>query len=73
MVRSRGFTVQAALEGMGIAFAIEEVVAPRIAQGSLVPLLAQWSVPFPRFQLCFPAQRQMAPTLRAFINALRAT
>jgi DNA-binding transcriptional LysR family regulator len=35
-------------------------------------LLEAWSAPFPGFHLCFPAQRQMAPPLRAFIDAVRA-
>ncbi|WP_372021828.1 LysR family transcriptional regulator (plasmid) [Tistrella mobilis] len=68
---SRDFAVQAAVEGLGIAFAIEQVVAPYIADGRLVPLLTQWSAPFSGFHLCYPVQRQMAPALRAFITELR--
>jgi DNA-binding transcriptional LysR family regulator len=71
MTNSRDFAVQAAAEGLGIAFAIEQVVAPYIAEGRLVPLLTQWSAPFSGFHLCYPAQRQMAPALRAFITELR--
>jgi DNA-binding transcriptional LysR family regulator len=66
-------TVQAAAEGLGIAFAIEQVVAPYIAEGRLIPLLTQWSAPFSGFHLCYPAQRQMAPALRAFITQLRVS
>ena len=69
---SKEFAVQAALEGLGIAFATEHFIAPHIASGRLVPLLEPWSAPFPGFYLCYPSQRQMAPPLRAFIDAIRA-
>lgn len=69
---SKDFGLKAAAEGLGIAFATEELVAPYLANGSLVALLESWSAPFPGFFLCYPAQRQMAPALRAFIDALRA-
>lgn len=71
IVDRREFSVAAAVEGLGIAFAIEQVVAPWIADGRLVPLLEQWSAPFPGFFLCYPQQRHMAPALRAFIDVLR--
>jgi DNA-binding transcriptional LysR family regulator len=69
---SKDFGVQAALDGLGIAFATQHLTAPHIAAGRLVPLLERWSAPFPGYYLCYPAQRQMAPTLRAFIDAVRA-
>lgn len=67
----RATCVRAALDGAGIAFAIEQVVTPLIEAGRLVPLLERWSAPFPGFFLCYPQQRQMAPALRAFIGAIR--
>lgn len=69
----REFGVQAALDGVGIAFAIEQVVAPHVAAGRLVPLLEAWSAPFPGFFLRYPRQRHMAPALRALIDAVRAS
>lgn len=67
----KGFGVQAAIDGVGIAFASEPLVAPHIAAGRLVALLETWSAPFPGYYLCYPAQRQMAPPLRAVIDAIR--
>lgn len=67
---SRAFTLQAALDGVGIAFLKEEAVAGAIAAGRLVPLLEEWSAPFPGFYLCYPRQRQMASALRAFVDAI---
>ena len=72
IANSKEFCLQAALDGVGIAFPTDQLSAPHIAAGRLVPLLQQWSAPFPGFYLCFPAQRQMAPPLRAFIDAVRS-
>ena len=70
VVSGRDFAVAAAVEGVGVAFAIEEAVAPYVTVGRLVPLLQGWSAPFPGFFLCYPAQRRMAPALRAVIDAI---
>ncbi len=72
IANSKEFCLQAALDGVGIAFPTDLLSAPHIAAGRLVPLLERWSAPFPGFHLCFPAQRQMAPPLRAFIDAVRS-
>lgn len=62
---------RAALNGVGIGFGAEQAVADDIEAGRLVPLLEQWSAPFPGLFLCYPQQRQMSPALRAFIDAVR--
>ena len=72
IANSKEFCLQAALDGVGIAFPTDQLSAPHIAAGRLVPLLERWSAPFPGFHLCFPAQRQMAAPLRAFIDAVRS-
>ena len=72
VANDREFTVTAALAGVGIAFAVEEAAARHVMAGRLVPLLQAWSAPFPGFFLCYPAQRQMAPALRAVIDAIVA-
>lgn len=64
--------LKAALSGIGIGFVIEDTATPHIAAGQLVPLLIPWSAPFPGLFICYPQQRQMAPALRVFIDALRA-
>lgn len=72
IANSKALGHRAALDGVGIGFALESSVAAFIAEGRLVPLLERWSAPFPGFYLCYPRQRQMAPALRAFIDAVRA-
>lgn len=69
---SRAVMVEAALAGVGIAFLKEESVVDAFARGALVPLLTDWSVPFPGYYLCYPQQRQMAPALRVVIDTIRA-
>ena len=69
---SCAFGVNAAVDAVGIAFVVGEAIAHHVAAGRLVPLLESWSVPFPGLFLCYPRQRNMAPALRAFINALRS-
>jgi DNA-binding transcriptional LysR family regulator len=68
----KDFGLQAAIDGLGIAFASQQMIAPHVASGRLVPLLEEWSAPFPGYCLCYPAQRQMAPPLRAFIDSVRS-
>jgi DNA-binding transcriptional LysR family regulator len=73
IVSSKDMGVRAAIDGVGIAFAIEPMAAAAIAAGHLLPMLQQWSAPFPGHHLCYPQQRQMAPALRAFIDHVRAS
>lgn len=68
----KDFGLLAAIDGLGIAFASESMIAPHVSAGQLVPLLERWSAPFPGYFLCYPAQRQMAPPLRAFIDSVRS-
>ena len=69
---SREFGVRAAVDGVGIAFAVEEAVAPFVKDGRLLRLLEPWSAPFPGFYLCYPQQRNMAAALRVFIEGLQS-
>jgi DNA-binding transcriptional LysR family regulator len=71
IVNDKDLVIRAALQGVGIAFPVEHAVRAHIAEGRLLPLLERWSAPFPGMFLCYPRQRQMAPALRAFIDAIR--
>jgi DNA-binding transcriptional LysR family regulator len=65
-------TIDAAVSGIGIAFWVESELRPYIDAGRLVPLLEEWSAPFPGIYISYPQQRQMAPALRAFIDFVKA-
>ncbi|CAM5769795.1 LysR family transcriptional regulator [Labrys miyagiensis] len=71
IVNDKELSLKAALNGIGISFCVEDAVHDHIAAGRLVPLLLDWAEPFPGIFLCYPRQRQMAPALRAFIDAVR--
>ncbi|CAH2602084.1 LysR family transcriptional regulator [Rhodovastum atsumiense] len=71
IVNDKDLALRATRQGIGIGFPVEETVRADIAAGRLVPLLERWSAPFPGLFLCYPRQRQMAPALRAFIDAVR--
>jgi DNA-binding transcriptional LysR family regulator len=63
--------VDAALDGLGLAYVLEDRAAPFLADGRLVRLLADWTPPFPGYFLYYPTRRQVPPTLAALIAILR--
>jgi DNA-binding transcriptional LysR family regulator len=71
IANDKALALRATLQGIGIGFPVEDTVRDHIAGGRLVPVLEAWSAPFPGMFLCYPQQRQMAPALRAFIDAVR--
>lgn len=64
--------IDAALDGAGVGFAFEEQVAPYVADGRLVRLLADWCPYYGGFYLYYPSRRQMPGALRAFLDFVRA-
>jgi DNA-binding transcriptional LysR family regulator len=58
--------------GAGLGYMLEHDVADEIADGRLVQVLDGWCAPFPGCHLYYPS-RQVPPTLRALIDALRWT
>lgn len=64
-------TIRAALDGIGLAFALEEHVAEHIAHGRLVRVLEDWCPPFDGFFLYYPSRRHQPPALQALVDALR--
>ncbi len=63
--------LEAACDGLGVAYVIEGQAEPAIASGHLVRLLADWTPPFAGYFLYYPSRRQVPPTLAALIAALR--
>jgi DNA-binding transcriptional LysR family regulator len=63
--------VGAALDGVGVVFAFEELVAPHLAKRRLVRVLEDWCPPFPGYFLYYPSRRHQPPGLSALIEALR--
>jgi DNA-binding transcriptional LysR family regulator len=66
-----GVMLEAALDGLGVAYLIEDHAAAPLADGRLVRLLDEWTPPFPGYFLYHSSRRQMPPALAALIVALR--
>jgi DNA-binding transcriptional LysR family regulator len=64
--------LDAALDGLGIAYLLESDVAPHVGSSGLVNLLAEWTAPFPGFYLYYPSRLQMRPVFGAFLDVLRS-
>jgi DNA-binding transcriptional LysR family regulator len=63
--------VEAAVEGLGLAFVSDFWVREHLAAGTLQAVLEDWTPPFPGLRLYYPAHRHMTAGLRAFIDMLR--
>jgi DNA-binding transcriptional LysR family regulator len=63
--------LQAALDGVGLAYVPEEMVRPFIDSGRLVLLLEEWSPVKPGFFLYYSSRRQMPPPLRVFVDFIQ--
>ncbi|MBS7776729.1 LysR family transcriptional regulator [Acidovorax sp. CCYZU-2555] len=63
--------LQAALDGMGLAYVPLDIMAPHIAAGRLVPVLEDWWPTFPGYHLYYANRRQIAPALALVVDALR--
>jgi len=64
--------VRLARAGAGLAMVYEGQVRGELARRELVPVLEEFSTPFPGFYLYYPQRRHASPALRAFIEYLRS-
>ncbi len=70
-VNDAEFMIRAALDGVGLAFALEDYVADHIARGDLVRVLEDFCPPFDGYFLYYPSRRHQPPALQALVEALR--
>jgi DNA-binding transcriptional LysR family regulator len=63
--------LQAALDGMGLAYVPLDLMEPHIEAGRLVPVLQPWWPVFPGYHLYYANRRQISPALALVIEALR--
>lgn len=63
--------IDAAVNGYGIAYVPEDIVATQIASGALVQVLDDWSPMFDGYFLYYPSRRQNLPAFRVIVEALR--
>ena len=65
------FIVRAALDGLGLACVLEDLVADQLTSGSLVRVLADWCPPFAGYHLYYPSRRQPSAAFALLVEALR--
>ncbi|MEL0167349.1 MAG: LysR substrate-binding domain-containing protein [Pseudomonadaceae bacterium] len=63
--------LDACLAGVGIAQLPDAQVAPHLASGELVEVLAAWSDSFPGYHLYYPSRRQQTAAFRVVLEQLR--
>jgi DNA-binding transcriptional LysR family regulator len=72
MLDHEGITIQAALEGLGLAYVFERSARALLKAGQLIAVLEDWCPTFPGMFLYYPGHRHVPPPLRAFIDTLKA-
>ncbi|RQR22826.1 LysR family transcriptional regulator [Burkholderia sp. Bp9143] len=63
--------LQAALDGMGLAYVPLDIAQLHIDAGQLVPVLEDWWPRFPGYHLYYASRRQLPPALALVIDTLR--
>jgi DNA-binding transcriptional LysR family regulator len=63
--------IRAAIDGVGLAFTLEDQVTPHLTRGGLACVLEDWCPPFAGYFLYYPSRRQQPAALAALIETLR--
>jgi DNA-binding transcriptional LysR family regulator len=71
-VNSPELIVRAAVDGLGIAYALEARAEPFLRSGQLIRVLEEWAPSFEGLFLYYPGHRQVPAALRALIEMIRA-
>jgi DNA-binding transcriptional LysR family regulator len=71
VVNDPNVILQTAIDGVGIAYLAEMVVAAAISEGKLVPLLEDWAPRMSGLFLYYSSRRQVPVPLQAFIAFMR--
>ena len=64
-------TLQAALDGAGLAYVPDDLVGAHVAAGRLQRVLEDWCPTFPGYHLYYPSRRQASPAFALVVDALR--
>jgi len=64
--------IDAALQGIGLAYVFEHMVNEHIAAGRLLRVLDDWCPQYPGFYLYYPSRRHVPATLRALVDLVQA-
>lgn len=64
-------SLEAALDGFGLAYLPEEMILPYVDDGRLVRVLQKFSPPWDGYHLYYPSRRQASPAFIKVLEALR--
>ncbi len=62
----QGTVVGAVLDGIGLAYVLEDTARPYIESGQMVAVLEDWSEPFAGFALYYPADARRVARVRGY-------
>ncbi|MDW9722535.1 LysR family transcriptional regulator [Sinorhizobium meliloti] len=71
ILNNTGPVVQAALDGLGLAYVPRELVKGHLEAGTLRDVLLRWCPTFQGYHLYYPSRRHHSPAFSAFVEALR--
>lgn len=63
--------LDAALDGIGLAYAPKDLVQPYVESGRFEEVLADWCPTFQGYHLYYPSRRNQSPAFGAFVAAFR--
>ncbi|WP_232464505.1 LysR family transcriptional regulator [Bordetella genomosp. 8] len=63
--------LQAALDGLGIAYVLEHEADVHLRAGTLVRMLEDWTPSFPGFYFYYPSRRRVSAALASLVRILR--
>jgi DNA-binding transcriptional LysR family regulator len=63
--------LKAALAGLGLAYAPEDMVQPYLATGQLIRVLEDWCEPYSGYHLYYPSRRHPSRAFALLVEALR--
>jgi DNA-binding transcriptional LysR family regulator len=72
VTNAQDLMVQAALDGLGVAYVFEGMVDEAIREKRLVRVLEDWCPYWPGLYLYYPSRRQLPGALRAFVDFVKA-
>lgn len=63
--------IDAALDGIGLAYVPTDLVVRHVARGRLRQVLSDWCPTFQGYHLYYPSRRNPSPAFSAFVDAFR--
>ncbi len=71
IVNETDMAIDAAVQGVGVAYCLERHALPYLNDGSLRPILSRWTVMGAPLVMYYASRRQLAPGLMQLIQAIR--